>query len=252
MNESVKNMRYARGLSLVELLVSIGVIGILIGILLPSMSRVRAAAGAAKSLSNLHGLGETMHLYSASHDGFVPFFTLRDCLYGAPPDELGPNASCVRTNVWNITRMWPALMHDVAPWREHFESWLSPGHGRHPPYWPVPIGLGFRFVSYDYSRSFVASPRVWSAGSGASNSDIRPVRASEVRFPSGKVIMYDAERNYVHSLSSTTRRPVLMVDGSASLRLDSAATAPVQNQLLRTARPTIYHDTPNGVQGRDF
>ncbi len=244
----------SRGFSLVELLVAIGVLGLLLGVLLPALAKARSSAGAAKSLANLHNLGITLHVYGERNRGQAPFFQPgEDCLFGAPPEQIGRDSSkCVRVSpVWSIEWLWPMLMHDVAPWPEHFESWLSPGHRRKPPYWPVPVGIGVRIVSYDYSRSFVAAPRVWSDEGQVDDSDVRPVSWSAVQHPSRKVVMYDAERNYLRTRGSELR-PLLFVDGAASLRNDVHATKPVVNRLFRVSRPRIYHDTPNGVRGWDF
>lgn len=244
----------ARGFSLVELLVAIGVFGLLLGVLLPALAMARSSAGAAGSLANLHNLGITLHLYGQRNNGYAPFFKPgEDCLFGGPPDELDRDPEkCVRVSlVWSIEWLWPMLMHDVAPWPEHFETWLSPGHRRKPPYWPVPVGIGLRFVSYDYSRSFVAAPRVWSDEGQVDESDIQPTLWDKAQRPSRKVVMYDAERNYLRSRVSSPR-PLLFVDGTAALRKDSEATKPVVNRLFRVGRPRIYHDTPNGVRGWDF
>lgn len=62
----------AAGFSLVELLVVVAVIALLIGILMPALSRARAAARSIACLNNLRSFGEAVALYQHDFDGFFP------------------------------------------------------------------------------------------------------------------------------------------------------------------------------------
>lgn len=174
-------------------------------------------------------------------------------MHVVPPFQDESNGISMST-VWNIDKMWPTLMHEVAPWEEHLQSWYSPGrrHEGFPNVIPMVIGVGsIGPVSYHYSNSFIASPRVWNGVGDATEDDIGPISMTAVAHPSSKVIMLDFDRAYLPRQTLRDSRPLLFADGSASSRLDSEANPPVANPLyFNTSR--IYHCTPDGVLGRDF
>ena len=64
--------RLARGFTLVELLVVIGIIAILVGILLPTLSRAREAGYRTQCLSNLKSVYTLMKIYEVNYKGAVP------------------------------------------------------------------------------------------------------------------------------------------------------------------------------------
>jgi len=74
-----------RAFTLIELICVIGIIGILIALLMPSLIRVRESARSLKCLSNLRQLGIAFHSYAAEQNGYLPYPTT--LLYPPPTDQ---------------------------------------------------------------------------------------------------------------------------------------------------------------------
>ncbi len=66
-------MRRVKGFTLIELLVVIAIIGLLVSILVPSISQAQKLAKRAACAANLNGLGKTMALYKGIADDSYPF-----------------------------------------------------------------------------------------------------------------------------------------------------------------------------------
>lgn len=61
-----------RGWTLVELLIAVGVMGVLVAVLLPALAHVRATARTTQCLSNVRQIGVMLNAYLVSSGGVMP------------------------------------------------------------------------------------------------------------------------------------------------------------------------------------
>ncbi len=249
---------HRRGFTLIELLVTIGIIALLIGIALPALSGAKKRAKDAVGLSNMRQTGIAMEHYVARYDGWLPF-AIEGTQFNLSP---APVVGSVSGSHWELKTYWSSLFFEVAPWDEWFGVWTyaDPRRSEENP-WAGSPGFDGPFyagrTSLEYSRALFARPEIWEAGDPIVDRDsvLKGVRMSEVRYPSGKVTLFDTELciRVRCDYPSDVKRAMLFVDGHAGMHSYKDANAPARARLeeLRTLHEPI-HDTAGGARGRDY
>ena len=126
--------------TLLELLVSLGVLALLAAMMIPAYARARAAAETAACQSNLHVWGQAFHAYAAEHKGHFPH---------TDNETRSDHSPHVQAHQHSWVDELPPYM-DLAPWRD-YPAGRKP---RHSP-WQCP---GARWAEdKDYSYTIAAA-----------------------------------------------------------------------------------------------
>jgi len=269
-----------RGFTLLELLVAIGVIGVLIAILAPALRGTRAAALETVALSNVRSVGQLMGVY-ATENGRHPYrgggeypTGLDDMFPGGFEPEEGvayylwyPRGVLIGVTAhFEQAWLWPAIVAPLSDWPEHWETWVSPRKDA-----PLPSAGDFDLsgdnpiegqISVRYSNAFVARPEFFSDrrpdGEAGMMRLLRPTRPSDVRFPSGKVMLWDDDLSYRTDrvieriegrLDADT--PMSFADGHGAVHNPGEAGEAYENPMTRDGASKLA-DTKDGVHGRDY
>lgn len=267
------------GFTLIELLVVMGVIGVLMALLLPALRGTRAAALQTVSLANVRSVGQVISVYAGEH-GRHPFrglgeypTGLRELIPGWEPD---PGAAMYywypggvligTTGHFDQTWLWPSVTVALEEWPEHWETWVSPRKDQ-----KLPEIEDFTLsddnpvqeqISVRYSNAFVARPEYFSDKRGADQSRwgalLKATRPSDVRYPSGKVVVWDNDLAYrtdrvierVDGLLDAPT-PMCFADGHGAAKETREAGEAYENPLTGIGTRRLS-DTRDGVYGRDY
>lgn len=247
-----------RGFTLVELMITIVLIGVLVSMFLPALRGVRDRAREMRSCSNLHSHIGVFAAYAAEYKDYAPYFTDPEATYTVIRCEgFGVPLSIryfMASNQWNY-----ALADAYYNGAYDNDSFYAPAY---------PSGLGGNDLrtgptTYHYGCVFIAEPAFWNPSTRAGPSQWRATRMSDVLYPGKKSLFASTYPLELQLPNPIMRVPWLqcqvgMVDGSASsAKLESTVEGYGSGDgawtgfFHQTDYPFMLH-TLDGIRGRDL
>jgi len=244
-------MPKSRAFSVPELLISIGILALLIGLTLPVLADVRGRSTQIVSLSNARQLHSAIELFADQARDAYPV-TEEGVLY---PTTGGPGDPLASFGYWQVVDTWPGVLNSILPYRDATDVYVSPRSTRFagdPVPWPT---------SYHLSTSVAGRSSLWN-GAGLARPEYKQAsRRHDVRFPSAKSLLWDSEAPWRREnqsqitdqdLNLTVPTAIVQTDGSGAFRVQSDAAQSVPNPFAHLRNQSRLHNTPDGVSGRDY
>ena len=234
------------GMPLIETLLVIALIGLLMALLLPSLSGAKRSALQTKSASNARSHATVFAAYAADYKDMSPYIT--------DPNARRTVIRCVSGNVAGLVRYfqactaWKAALGDAYYGGCSSLSFLD----------PVPEST---YKSYFYPCVFITHPDYWDARTRlAGNSQWTPTRVGDVTYPSHKAWVSSDFYPPPDSGPGETRVVLAFVDGHSGVFNDAKVNPRSLGAEGRDAyfEYTIHYDlqgilhTDDGVRGRDI
>lgn len=247
-----RRIRYA--FTLIEVLVAIGIIGLLLAIAVPVLMRARSSGGQVASLANARSLSLLIEDYVQSHRQVYPSMEAGE-LYPSNPCASSFKLYSETREMWHVNTLWPGVLSNGKAYKESLGAFYSPGARIAEDSAPNIA------TSYQYSNAFVGQPQIWDPDEIPTDDMILPVRASQVAHPSKKALLWDNSLAYIPDGAKAERfktlpgdpLPIAFPDGHAAVHLARDAQAPVPNRLSTLPwRDAPLHNTPLGVEGWDY
>lgn len=115
--------RKTQGLTFAEILIAIGIIGLLTALFLPALGRMRIAGKGVKNISHHRQITDALLAYSSEHQGLLPYSQANQEVSASGEKETYPRTLCVGGYVSDPSIFFSPL---AKPWHRELRSFQNP------------------------------------------------------------------------------------------------------------------------------
>lgn len=257
--------RWPRGITLIELLVSIGIVTILIGLLLPRVAATRAQAKQVSDTSRGREMGLMTVDYCASHRDLPPVLfppVYVNPAVGVPWQEAAVDGMVLK-GAWWTNSLHYHLRFDVPP---PFDVARVNGAPRDN-FVTVAGSATARTTDFGLAHTLYADPSYWNVDTQVGEGQWRPQALTSTAFPSQKGLVHQllvfgragSERGVPSCCGEDVSSVVVWTDLSATQEVQGRLRPGVPNfwhhglagPLPVQAKGVAVDNTETGIQGRD-
>jgi hypothetical protein len=238
-----------RAFSLVELLVTIGVVGALLALLLPALGGAKREANVTAELATQRQAELILNAYLIDHNGEYPYWGEPGTFYA--PLHWGPEF--VSEQHWDQPLHWGLYLHTLG-----YEGWVSLGSRAHgSAFEEVRQGdcptCGWGYGSaHMLTNTVYAQPAFWDEDAPPDKRHHRGMREGHLVYPALKgIVILRGGFGPRAKAWGLERRLVHFGDGHGAAVKTSELTTGVQRGGLHMDGEPV-HCTPEGVNGRDL
>ena len=243
----------SRGVTLLEVLVSVAVIATLLAISIPALRSTQGAAREKQCLATLRSVGQASFLWANDHNDLIPHMFTPGQLRTTDPVTGATHNWFENASAWTLAlRSYIDQAGTMCPWHPRLDPATLREH---------PLDENAGGSNYTLSAALYTNWAMWQRDNPATTPDqLRPVRFAEVAHPSNKSMYIEFIPFHIPGFDKNAYDTVVfagalggLTHGVNTVLADgSARSAPINTLTPGLLPPRAFRDDPDAADWSPF